>query len=85
MGAPRRRRNLSPKPAIRASALLGVQRVDVFKGLDPQTLKAISEQCKWTRYKRNQYVIRRDGTDRDVYFVISGMVRVTAQAGRAES
>jgi TolB-like protein/class 3 adenylate cyclase/Tfp pilus assembly protein PilF len=82
MGASRRRRNLSPKPAARASALLGVQRVDVFKGLDSKTLKAISEQCKWTRYKRNQYVIRRDGTDRDVYFVISGTVRLTAEAGR---
>jgi CRP/FNR family transcriptional regulator, cyclic AMP receptor protein len=27
-------------------------------------------------------VIRRDGADRDVYFVIDGMVRVTAVAGR---
>src|SRR5436190_8091994 len=82
MGAPRRPRNLPLQPAGRASALVGVQRVDVFKGLDAKTLKAISEQCKWTRYQRNQYVIRRDGTGRDVYFVISGMVRVTADAGR---
>ncbi len=81
MGASRRR-NVAPKPAARASALLGVQRVDVFKGLDPRTLKAIAEQCKWSRYRRNEFVIRRDGTDRDVYFVISGKVRVTAEAGR---
>src|SRR4029079_1007231 len=78
----RRRRSLSVQPAGRASALLGLQRVDVFKGLDAQTLRAISEQCKWTRYKRNQYVIQRDGTDRDVYFVIAGMVRIAATAGR---
>ncbi|HEX6530916.1 MAG TPA: helix-turn-helix domain-containing protein, partial [Burkholderiales bacterium] len=29
-----------------------------------------------------EYVIRRYGTDRDVYFVIAGMVRVAAAAGR---
>ena len=68
--------------AIRASAVLGLQRVDILKGLDTRTLREIADQCNWTRYKRNQYVIRRDGTDRDVYFVIAGMVRVSAQAGR---
>lgn len=75
-------RKVPGRPAIRASALLGLQKVDVLKGLDAATLRAIADQCKWTRYKRNQYVIRRDGTDRDVYFVIAGMVRVTAEAGR---
>jgi CRP-like cAMP-binding protein len=67
---------------LRMSALLGLQKVDLFKGLDAYSLREIAAQCKWTRCKRNQYVIRRDGTDRDVYFVIAGMVRVTAAAGR---
>ncbi len=82
MAIPRPHRSASHRPAIRASASLGLQKVDVFKGLDAHTLMAIADQCKWTRCKRNQYVIRRDGTDRDVYFVIAGMVRVTAEAGR---
>ena len=64
------------------SALLGLQKIDFFKGLDTTSLREIAGQCKWTRCKRNQYVIRRDGTDRDVYFVIAGMVRVAAAAGR---
>ncbi|MGH8723466.1 MAG: Crp/Fnr family transcriptional regulator, partial [Burkholderiales bacterium] len=67
---------------IRTSALLGLQKVDLFKGLDTFSLREIAVQCKWARCKRNQYVIRRDGTDRDVYFVIAGMVRVVAAAGR---
>jgi adenylate cyclase len=75
-------RNAPNRPGFRASALLGLQKVDVFKRLDEETLRAIADQCRWTRYKRNQYVIRRDGTDRDVYFVIAGMVRVTAETGR---
>jgi adenylate cyclase len=78
----RRRHRLVRRPPIRVSASLGLQNVDVFKGLDAPTLRAIADQCRWTRYKRNAYVIRRDGTDRDVYFVIAGMVRVTAEAGR---
>jgi len=64
------------------SALLGLQKIDFFKGLDTTSLREIAGQCKWTRCKRNQYVIRRDGADRDVYFVIAGMVRVAAAAGR---
>ncbi len=67
---------------IRMSALLGLQRIDLFKGLDSFSLREIAAQCKWTRCRRNEYVIRRDGTDRDVYFVIAGMVRVAAAAGR---
>jgi adenylate cyclase len=56
--------------------------VELLKGLDSYSLREIAAQCKWARCKRNQYVIRRDGTDRDVYFVIAGMVRVAAAAGR---
>jgi len=82
MAAARPRRKSPAKPALRMSALLGLQKVDLFKGLDSYTLREIAAQCKWTRCKRNQVVIRRDGTDRDVYFVIAGQVRLTALAGR---
>src|SRR6266545_6585415 len=82
MGTARQRLKAREKPAIRMSALLGLQKIDLFKGLDSASLREIALQCKWTRCKRNEYVIRRDGTDRDVYFVIAGMVRVAAPAGR---
>ncbi|HEY3074885.1 MAG TPA: cyclic nucleotide-binding domain-containing protein [Burkholderiales bacterium] len=73
------------KPALRMSAVLGLQKVELFKGLDAASLREIGLQCKWTRCKRNEYVIRRDGTGRDVYFVIAGMVRVAAPAGRGRN
>src|SRR5687767_13080943 len=82
MAATRTRRKPAAKPTLRMSALLGLQKVDLFKGLDSYTLREIAAQCKWTRCKRNQVVIHHDGTDRDVYFVIAGQVRVTAEAGR---
>src|SRR5205814_8701452 len=70
------------RPAPRMSAVLGLQKVELFTGLDTAGLREIALQCKWLRCKRNDYVIRRGGTDRDVYFVIAGMVRVAANAGR---
>src|SRR5918996_3819666 len=70
------------KTVLPVSALVGLQKVDLFKGLDRYSLREIAAQCKWIRCKRDQVVIRRDGTDRDVYFVIAGMVRVAAAAGR---
>ena len=73
------------KPAPRMSAVLGLQKVELFSGLDSASIREIALQCKWTRCKRNEYVIRRDGTDRDVYFVIAGLVRVAASAGRGRS
>ena len=81
MATARPRRKPRDKPALRMSAVLGLQKVELFKGLDAASLREIGLQCKWTRCKRNEYVIRRDGTDRDVYFVIAGMVRVAAPAG----
>jgi adenylate cyclase len=77
-----RRRNPPTKPAFRASALLGLQKVSIFKGLDTYTLREIAGQCRWRRVARNEYVMRRDDVDRDVYFVIAGMLRMGATAGR---
>ncbi len=82
MATARPRRGALKNRPVRASAILGLQRVDVLKGLDTRTLREIADQCNWTRYKRDQYVIRRNGTDRDVYIVIAGLVRVAAEAGR---
>src|SRR3954467_4960457 len=79
------RRKSGEKPAARVSALLGLQKVELFKGLETATLREIAQQCTWTRCKRNAVVIRREGTDRDVYFVISGMVRMAAPSARGRS
>jgi adenylate cyclase len=82
MATVRKRHGAAGKRVARASAVLGLQRVEILKRLDPRALREIADQCNWTRYRRNQYVIRRDSPDRDVHFVIAGMVRVSAEAGR---
>ena len=82
MGTGRPRRSAGDRPAARISAVLGLQKVELFKGLDPATLREIARQCEWVRCKRNEVLIQRHGTDRDVYFVIAGQMRITASAGR---
>src|SRR5919197_6464509 len=81
----RARRRIRDKPAAPVSALLGLRKVELFKGLDTASLREIAQQCTWTSCKRNTVVIRRDGTDRDVYFVISGTVRLAAPAARGRT
>ena len=68
--------------AARQSALLGLQKVDLFKALDARALREIAAQCKWTRYRRNELVVARGSTDRSVYFVVDGHVRSLANRGR---
>ena len=75
-------RNKTRSKPVPESALLGLQKVDLFRGLDSYALREIAAQCKWLRVRRNEYVMRRDGADRDVYFVIAGTMRVAASAGR---
>jgi TolB-like protein/class 3 adenylate cyclase/Tfp pilus assembly protein PilF len=76
------RRRSSDKPAARVSAVLGLQKVELFKGLETATLREISLHCKWTRSRRGQVILRQDGPERDVFFVIAGAVRMTTTAGR---
>jgi CRP-like cAMP-binding protein len=64
------------------STLLGLQQVELFKGLDSYALRDIAAQCSWMRCSRNQHVMRRGDAGTDVYFVIAGRLRITAAAAR---
>src|SRR5690348_14311072 len=79
------RRKRGDKPTARVSALLGLQNIELFKGLDTASLREIAQQCTFTRCKRNAVLIRRNGADRDVYFVVSGMVRIANPGGRGRT
>ena len=60
---------------------LGLRAIKLFEGLDTFSLEEIARQCKWRRYKRMDRVISRKETDRSVYLVIAGIVRVTVLTG----
>lgn len=68
----------------RPAATVGLGAVKLLEGLPTPALEAIANRCRWRRYSRDQQIISRDADDNDVYFVVSGRVRITAfsAAGR---
>lgn len=63
---------------------LGLRHVRLLEGLPAQRLEAIARECAWRNYDSGRQIISRNAADRDVYFLVSGRVRVTtySAAGR---
>lgn len=63
---------------------LGLRAIALFAGLSPETLESLVRECAWRRFEAEQGIISRASPDRDVYFIVSGRVRVTtySAAGR---
>ena len=57
---------------------LGLREIDLLQGLPPQRLDEISQRCAWRRYEAGQLLVARDAGDRDLYFIVTGTVRVTS-------
>jgi CRP-like cAMP-binding protein len=63
--------------AIEPSAL-GLRKIRLLEHIPPAALQDLARQCRWRSYRARQAVITREAPDTDVYFIISGNVRVTA-------
>jgi CRP/FNR family cyclic AMP-dependent transcriptional regulator len=62
------------------ASVAGLSRVRLFQGLAAEALEHIAASCRWRRYAQGQHIISRDARDTDVYFVVGGVVQVTAFA-----
>ena len=64
--------------------MLGLRRIRLLVGMPESALEKIGRQCRWRHYAAGQRVISREAPDQDVYFIVSGRVRVTSfsAAGR---
>ena len=51
--------------------------IEPFRGLPAADLEAVARRCRWRRYDPGQQVVGRQEESRDVFFVVSGRVRVT--------
>ncbi len=51
--------------------------IDFFKDLPPDQLAALVKGCQWRRYAANQEIVGHQDDTNDVYFIVSGAVRVT--------
>ena len=65
----------------RGCALHGLRAIRLLARIPEPELGNIARCCAWRRYAREQTILARDATDKDVYFIASGVVRVTAFSG----
>jgi len=50
--------------------------VGLLAGLSQKELAQVEKACRWRRYSAHQQIIDRDSHSRDVFFVVSGKVRI---------
>ncbi|HEX9465299.1 MAG TPA: Crp/Fnr family transcriptional regulator [Alphaproteobacteria bacterium] len=63
----------SPIPARTPQSLANVE---LFKPLTPAERQALEKRCRWHSYDEGEQIIDRETASGDVFFVISGRVRV---------
>ena len=58
--------------------------IQLLSALSPSELHAIERRCHWRRFARDEQIIDHETTSTDVYFVVSGSVRIVnySLAGR---
>lgn len=54
----------------------GLEKVDLFDGLSPAAIADIEAQCTWIEVQAEQQVFDKESDTQDVYFVVSGTVRI---------
>ena len=54
--------------------------VGLFRSLDAANIDLLDIQCSWRRLSRNQWIVDYQDTSNDVFFIVSGAVRVKLQS-----
>jgi CRP-like cAMP-binding protein len=62
--------------AVQPSSL-GLRSIELLEGLSPDKLDALARNCVWRSYGAGKRIISRNATDRDLYLLVSGRVRIT--------
>ena len=51
-------------------------KVAILTDLDPADLEKLEQRCSWRKFKKQELIIDRQADSREVYFIVSGRVRV---------
>ncbi len=51
--------------------------IELFKTLPRRDLEALAKRCQWRRYGAGQEIVGHQDDTKDVYFIVTGEVRVT--------
>lgn len=54
----------------------GLDRIKLFEALPPEELEALAKQCRWHQFSANAQILDQDGENRDIYFIVEGVVRL---------
>ena len=54
--------------------------VGLFRSLDAASIALLNTQCSWRRLSRNQWIVDYQDVSNDVFFIVSGTVRVKLQS-----
>ncbi len=57
---------------------VGLEAIDLFAALPPETLRAFAEQCRWRSASEQTLVLGQDDDLVDVFFVVEGAVRLSS-------
>src|SRR6516165_2456242 len=55
-------------------------KIGLFRSLDATKIELLDTQCSWRRTSRNQWIMDYQDVSSDVFFVVSGTVRVKLQS-----
>ena len=55
-------------------------KIGLFRSLDGAEIARLDTQCSWRRASRNQWIVEYQDTSSDVFFIVSGIVRVKLQS-----
>jgi len=60
------------------ASITGLRSIGLLMTLPDTVLQHMARECAWRRYRSSEVIVSRNAADRDVYFIVSGVVRVTA-------
>lgn len=50
--------------------------IELLSALPPDELRALEQRCRWRRHRAGEQILDRQSESRDLFFVVSGRVRV---------
>lgn len=63
-----------------AEASHSLSGIPLLRSLDDAARQSLEQRCRWQRYSAHDEIIDRESDARDVYFIISGRVRVVVHS-----
>src|ERR1700720_3962003 len=55
-------------------------KIGLFRSVDAAKIEILDTQCSWRRASRNQWIMEYQDASSDVFFIVSGTVRVKLQS-----